>query len=189
VLDACQVTIVIGRYGRMRSVRPVVALDTAIRSSRRIHFFAGYLWLFAGGMLLLGGMSVPRFDSREGLVSALAGAALFGGIALAAIWCALRVQRTELRMSSSSVVVRNPIRCHTVPLDEVVKFQPGNATPNTTNGTPGIVLRLTSGHALPVWALAEEGSIFSVKKRTLSFTPLADDLNALLAATRGASVS
>jgi hypothetical protein len=60
----------------------------------------------------------------------------------------------------------------------------GNATPHGKNGTPGIVVCLTDGHELPVWALAEESTVFSVKKRTLAFAPLAAELNALLATLR-----
>ena len=43
------------------------------------------------------------------------------------------------------------------------------------------MVRLRSGKQVPVWALAEEGTIFSIKSKALSFAPLADDLNALIA--------
>jgi hypothetical protein len=164
--------------------RPTVALDRPIRSTRRIGFVVACAWLFAVAMLAIGAPAVVKWGSQEGVGSALADTAFFGGIAAAAIWYGVRVRRAELRISSRSVIVRNPIRCHTVPLDAVKAFGPGNATPHGNNGTAGIVVCLSGGHVLPVWALADEGTVFSMKKKTLAFAPLAGELNVLLASAR-----
>jgi hypothetical protein len=94
------------------------------------------------------------------------------------------MRRAELRISSQSIVVQNPIRRHTIPLAAVEAFRPGDATPHGRNPTPGIVVCLAGGQTLPVWALAEESTIFGAKQRTRAFAPLADELNALLASVR-----
>ena len=73
-------------------------LDHPIRSVRRIYFFAGYALLFAAAMLVCGGLAVTKWGAKEGLPSALAGAAFFLAVALPAIWYAIRVWRAELRI-------------------------------------------------------------------------------------------
>lgn len=169
----------------MRAVRPQVALDQPIRNSRRVWFCAGFSWLFGAFMLCIGVLIAVR-SAHEGVAAAVGGVAFGVVIALPAFWYGTRIREAQLRITDRSVVVRNPIRAVTAPLDEAAEFVPGNVTPHGNNGTPGIVLRLQSGRELPVWALAEESTIFSAKRKTASFGPLAADLNALLASARAA---
>jgi hypothetical protein len=161
-----------------------MALDRPIRNARRTSFLSAFGWLFAACMIGCAVLLIAKFDAKEPLPT-IAGAAGFCVLpAIAAIWVSARLWRAELRIGSQSVVVRNPFRCHTVLLDEVEEFQPGNVTPRGNKGTPGIVMRLNDGHTVPVWALAEESSIFSAKKKALAFAPLASELNALLTSAR-----
>lgn len=165
------------------TVRPVVALDHPIRNTRRVYAFSIYAWLWAGAMILVAAIFASRFAATEPL-GVLAGALFFIVLALAYLWYGQRIRRDELRVGAQVLVIRNPIRCYTIPLSEVDRFQPGNVTAGGNNGTPGIVVRLNGGRQLPVWALAQEGSIFSIKRKTLGFAPLADDLNGLLSIHR-----
>jgi hypothetical protein len=171
----------------VRPPQPTVALNRPIRSTRRLYIFAAFAWLFAAAMIATGATGVSSFEQREGLLAALGFVTFFAAISVPAIWYAMRVRRAELRVSAKSVVVRNPVRCYVASLDEVDEFRAGNATPHGNNGTPGIVVRLKDGRALPVFALAEEGSIFSIKKKTQAFRPLADQLNELLQTARQAA--
>lgn len=167
------------------AIRPKIALDQPIRNSRRVSFFAGYAWLFGAFMIVIMALTASR--SNGSLLEALAAVAFGLAVGLPALWYGTRIRRAELRISAAgSVVVRNPLRSVIAPLDQVDAFQSGNATPGGKNPTPGIVLLLKDGRELPVWALAEESTIFSAKRKTASFSPLADDLNALVASARAA---
>jgi hypothetical protein len=164
--------------------RVAAALDQPIRNRRRTSFFSACGWLFAVCLIGCAILLVVRFGTKEALPT-IAGAAGFCVLPAAiAIWIAMRVRRAEVRIGSGSVIVRNLIRCHTVRLDEVDEFQPGNVTPGGNNGTPGIVMHLKDGGVIPIWALAEESSIFSAKRKALAFAPLVSELNTLLAAAR-----
>jgi hypothetical protein len=168
----------------MSPVHPAVALGTPIRSTRRVYSFALYAWLFGACMVALGVAVLLKFATREGPGSVVATFVFFGGLAASAGWYGARLGRAELRIDPRSVLVRNPLRSHVAALDQVEAFRAGNATPNASNPTPGIVVCLKDGQALPVWALAEESSIFSTKRRTAGFEPLADALNELLTSVR-----
>jgi len=163
-----------------------VALDEPIRNSRRVWFFAAYALLFGLSMLGIGVVLAIRF-AHEGMPASLAGLAFGVVTALPALWFGARVREAQLRITSRSVTVQNPIRAITASLDDAAEFVPGNVTPGANNGTPGIVLRLKDGRELPVWALGEESTIFSATRKMASFGPLADDLNALLASARAAA--
>jgi hypothetical protein len=163
------------------SPHPTVAVGRPIRNARRIWFFAGYSWLFSAAMLVLGAATVVKWAGRGETLSALGGVAFFGALTAVPAWYGLRIWRAELLIAERTVIVRNPIRCHELPLDAIDAFRAGDATPRARNDTPGITVCLRGGHAIPVWALAEEASIFSAKQRTAAFIPLAEELNALLA--------
>lgn len=169
----------------MGAIHPKVALGQPIRNGRRTHFFAWYAWLFGAAMLGVGALVAVRF-AHEGGGSVLFGLTFGLAFALPAVWLGARVQGAQLRITDHDVVVRNPIGAKTAILDDVAEFAPGNVTPSGNNPTPGIVVRLRNGRELPVWALAEESTIFSAKRKTAGFGPLADELNALLASARAA---
>jgi hypothetical protein len=168
------------------AVHSEVAIDAPIRNMRRVRLFSGYCWFFAAGMFGCGVLVAVRF-THEGAGAALGGIAFGVAFAMPAVWYGKRLRRAKLRINPPSVVVQNPIHRYVLSIDDVEEFQPGNVTPGGNNGTPGIVVRLKSGREIPVWALAEESSIFSVKRKTASFAPLAEDLNSLLAAARSGS--
>ena len=117
-------------------------------------------------MLGIGVLVAVRFP-HEGIVATLGSLAFGLAFALPAFWYGARLRKAQLRITDESVMVLNPIRAMTASLDEAAEFVPGNVTPNAKNGTPGIVLRLTTGRELPVWALAEELTIFAPNARRL----------------------
>jgi hypothetical protein len=123
--------------------------------------------------------------AKGGVAMGLAGLAICLIVASPALWLAWRIRRAELRVSSSAILVRNPWRTFRTPLDQVECFEPGDVTPRYKVVTAGIVIRLTSGKRLPVWALAEDTHFLNRRSKIASFAPLARDLNGLLVAARG----
>lgn len=163
----------------MSPVLPLVALERPIRNRRLTGLLVITGWLCACGMIATWLILAVRFAAKEPLQTAVVGV-FFVPLMLAFVWVARRAGRMELRVEPQSLLVRNFLRCHTIPRSEVDGFRAGTLT-LPRNPQPGIVVILHNGNEVPVWALAYGSLRFTANRMIGRLAPLADDLNALLA--------
>jgi hypothetical protein len=103
----------------------------------------------------------------------------FLGLAAVGLLFARRLTRTGLWLGADGIVVRNPLRTVSVPIDDADSFITGVAR-GGTNGTPCPLLRRRHGSAVGVWALGREGVVWRFGRYERGFQPLCDELNAVL---------
>lgn len=102
-------------------------------------------------------------------------------------WCcaalglllAVRFARAGVWIAADGIVVRNPFRTVTVPLEDADQFVAGIAA-GSGNGTPCPILKRRHGRSVGVWALGREGFVWSFRRYTDEMHPLCDELNAAL---------
>ena len=97
------------------------------------------------------------------------------------LWLAWRIERAGLLFEQRAVVVRGPLRTWTVPLEEVVGFDPGERPPvQGVNGTHCPRMRRAHGRPILVWALGRDGVIWNFGRYLRELEPECDELNAKL---------
>jgi hypothetical protein len=81
------------------------------------------------------------------------------------------------------IVIRNPFRTWTIPIDDADSFAEGVAS-GSGNGTPCPLLRRRHGRPVGVWALGGDGVIGRFGRYVRDLQPLCDELNAALASLK-----
>jgi hypothetical protein len=104
-------------------------------------------------------------------------------VAVVALIFARRLGRAGLWIAADGIVVRNPVRITTIPLDDADTFVAGVA--GGGNGRLCPMLKRRRGSAVGVWALGREGFIWQMKRQMPEVTPLCDELNGVLRLVRG----
>jgi hypothetical protein len=93
---------------------------------------------------------------------------------------AKRLRQAGVWLGADGIVVRNPLRTWTVPINDVDSFAADVAS-GGGNGTPCPLLRQRHGRPIGVWALGREGVVWRFGRYQHELEPLCDQLNAVLA--------
>jgi hypothetical protein len=92
---------------------------------------------------------------------------------------ARRCANAGLLIRDHEVVIRGPLKNWTVPIADAQGFIAG-VQPGTGNGTPGVLLNVSTRRPIPIWTLAGDGLVWNFRRIAQSFDRTVDSLNQLL---------
>ncbi len=95
---------------------------------------------------------------------------------------ATRVLTSGVTVAPGGITTIGPLRTWHVPLSDAEMFVAEVRRGN--NGQPTISLTRRAGSPVGIWALNRNGFVWNLKRMVADLEPIADDLNARLAAAR-----
>ena len=96
---------------------------------------------------------------------------------------ARRIPAAGVTISPDGVVIAGPFRTWHVPLSEAETFVAEVRA--GSNGQPTVSLKRRTARSIGIWALNRNGFIWQLKRLVAKLEPVANELNANLAAAKG----
>jgi hypothetical protein len=167
-----------------------VTTGSWITNTGRSRFWAALwglqaVWVFALAAVLAVAPVVAPWGDGADVVLGLACALVAVAAGAAVLGYARGCLQAGLRIDADGVHVANPGGRRSVPLAAVRRFTAGRQPSRAGHHpTPGILVELTDGSTISVWALARDGLATNGERKADAWHPTADRLNALLDSLR-----